>query len=144
MLKLISKFGLLITILIIIYLFISGSVFTSSPFVIAGQLLAVGLNVWARLAFKKGQFSINAEPKEGTLLRTGPYKIIRHPMYAAALLFIWSSILGHLSIINVIIGLIGTSVATIRITEEEKLLQSQYPDYVQYIQRTKRIIPLIF
>ena len=144
MIKLISKLGLLITILIILYLFISGSVFTSSPFVIAGQLLAVGLNIWARLSFKKGQFSINAEPKEGTLLNTGPYKIIRHPMYAAALLFIWSSIFGHLSIINVIIGLVGTSVATIRITEEEKLLQSQYPDYIQYTNKTKRIIPFIF
>lgn len=144
MLKLISKFGLLITILIILYLFISGNVFTSSPFVIAGQLLAVALNVWARLAFKKGQFSINAEPKEGTLLNAGPYKIIRHPMYAAALLFIWASIFGHLSIVNVIIGLAGTSVAIIRISEEEKLLKSQYPDYQQYAQKTKRIIPFIF
>jgi len=144
MIKLVSKFGLLITILIILYLFISGNVFTSSPFVIAGQLLAVGLNVWARLAFKKGQFSINAEPKEGTLLNTGPYKIIRHPMYAAALLFIWSSILGHLSIANVIIGLVGTSVAIIRIIVEEKFLKSKYSGYIQYTQKTKRIIPFIF
>ena len=144
MIKLVSKFGLLITILIILYLFISGNVFTSSPFVIAGQLLAVALNIWARLAFKKGQFSIHAEPKEGTLLNIGPYKFIRHPMYAAALLFIWSSILGHLSIANVIIGLAGTSVAIIRIIEEEKLLKSKYSDYIQYTKQTKRIIPLVF
>ena len=144
MVKLISKFGLLITILIILYLFISGNVFSTFPLVIVGQLLAVVLNIWARVSFQKGQFSVHAEPKEGTLLRTGPYKIIRHPMYAAALLFIWSSIFGHLSIMNVIIGLIGTSVAVIRIVVEEKLLKSQYPDYIQYTNKTKRIIPFIF
>jgi protein-S-isoprenylcysteine O-methyltransferase Ste14 len=144
MVKLISKFGLLITILIILYLFISGNVFTTLPLIIVGQLLAVVLNIWARVSFQKGQFSVHAEPKEGTLLRTGPYKIIRHPMYAAALLFIWSSIFGHLSIMNVIIGLIGTSVAVIRIVVEEKLLKSQYPDYIQYVQKTKSIIPFIF
>ncbi len=144
MVKLISKFGLLITILIILYLFISGNVFTTLPLIIVGQLLAVVLNIWARVSFQKGQFSVHAEPKEGTLLRTGPYKFIRHPMYAAALLFIWSSIFGHLSIMNVIIGLIGTSVAVIRIVVEEKLLKSQYPDYIQYVQKTKRIIPFIF
>ena len=144
MLKLISKFGLLLTILIILYLFISGNVFTTSAFVIAGQLIAIALNIWARVSFQKGQFSVHAEPTEGTLLRTGPYKIIRHPMYAAALLFIWSSVLGHLSTVNVILGLFATSVAAIRIVTEEKLLKSQYPDYVQYKQKTKRIIPFIF
>jgi len=141
--KLISKFGLLITILIILYFLISGNVFSSSPFVIAGQLLAVALGIWARLTIQKGQFSIHAEPGEGTLLATGPYRVIRHPMYAAALLLIWSSILGHLSIINVVIGLIGTGVAAIRIVTEEKFLQVEYPDYAEYSNKTKRIIPFI-
>ncbi|HKI77626.1 MAG TPA: isoprenylcysteine carboxylmethyltransferase family protein [Ignavibacteriaceae bacterium] len=144
MIKLISKFSLLLTILTVLYLFISGNVFASSPFVIAGQLLAVALNIWSRLSFQKGQFSVHAEPKEGTLLNKGPYQFIRHPMYAAALLFIWSSIFGHLSFINVIIGLVATGVAVIRITVEERLLQSQYPDYLQYAKKTNRIIPFIF
>jgi len=143
MMKLISKFSLLIVILIVLYLFISGNVFSPSPLVIAGQLLAVALNIWARASFQNGQFSIHAEPGEGTLLNAGPYNIIRHPMYSATLLFIWSSILGHLSVINVIIGLIGTSVAIIRITNEEELLKAQFPDYDEYSRKTKRIIPFI-
>jgi protein-S-isoprenylcysteine O-methyltransferase Ste14 len=143
MMKLISKFALLITILAILYFLISGNLFSPSPFVIAGQLLAVALSIWARRSFQAGQFSINAEPAEGTLLLTGPYQVIRHPMYTSAMLLVWSSILGHLSIINVVIGLIVTGVIAVRIVTEEQFLQARYPDYAEYSRKTKRIIPFI-
>ncbi|MCG2786567.1 MAG: isoprenylcysteine carboxylmethyltransferase family protein [Anaerolineae bacterium] len=143
MMKLISKFALLVTILAILYFLISGNLFSTSPFVIAGQLLAVALSIWARRSFKAGQFSIHPEPVAGMLLSSGPYRFIRHPMYAAVLLLIWSSILGHLSIINVVIGLIVTGTVTIRIMTEEHFLQAHYPDYSEYSRKTKRIIPFM-
>jgi protein-S-isoprenylcysteine O-methyltransferase Ste14 len=141
--KLISKFALLITILAILYLLISGNLLSSSPLVIAAQLLAVALGIWARRSFQAGQFSIHAEPEKGTLISTGPYQYIRHPMYAFALLLIWSGILGHLSTVNVVIGLIVTVVASIRMVTEEQFLQERYPDYAEYARKTKRIIPFI-
>lgn len=143
MMKLISKFALLITILAILYLLISGNLFTNSPFVIAGQLLAFALSIWARRSFQEGQFSIHPEPVGGNLLSSGPYQVIRHPMYAAALLLIWSSILGHLSIINIMIGLIVTGTVAIRIMTEEQFLQARYPGYAEYSRKTKRIIPFM-
>jgi protein-S-isoprenylcysteine O-methyltransferase Ste14 len=141
--KLIAKFALHILILAILYLLISGNLLSPSPLVIAAQLLAVALSFWARRSFQVGQFRIQAEPKEGPLLSSGPYQLIRHPMYAAALLLIWSSILGHLSIITMIIGLIVTSGISIRIVTEEQLLRAQFPDYAEYSRKTKRIIPFI-
>ena len=141
--KLISKFALLITILAILYLLILGNLFSSSPFVIAGQLLSVALSVLARRSFQAGQFSIHAEPTEGALLFSGPYKVIRHPMYAAMLLFIWSGILGHLSIINSVIGLLLIGIIAIRIMTEEQYLLARYPSYKEYSSKTKRIIPMI-
>lgn len=143
MMKLISKFALLVTILAILYLLISGNLFTRSPFVIAGQVLAVALSIWSRRSFRAGQFSIHAEPVGGTLLSSGPYRVIRHPMYAAALLLIWSSILEHLSILNVVVGVIVTGTVAIRIITEEQLLRARYPDYVEYSRKTKRIIPFV-
>jgi protein-S-isoprenylcysteine O-methyltransferase Ste14 len=143
MMKLLSKLALLITILALLYFLISGTLFTSSPFVIAGQLLAVALSIWARRSFQGGQFSIHAEPVEGSLLSTGPYQVIQHPMYAAAMLLVWSSILGHLSIINVVIGLIVTGAIAVRIVTEEQFLQARYPDYAEYSRKTKRIIPFV-
>jgi len=141
--KLVSKFALLILIIAILYLLISRSLLSPSPFVIVGQLLAIALSIWARRSFQTGQFSIDAEPAEGTLLATGPYQFIRHPMYTSALLFVWSSILGHLSFITVIMGLMVTSVIAVRIVTEEQFLRTRFPDYAEYSHKTKRIIPFI-
>lgn len=139
--KSISKFALLILIVAIMYLLISGNLLSPSPFVIAAQSGAVVLSIWARRSFQAGQFSIHADPKEGQLLRTGPYQFIRHPMYAAALLLIWSSILGHASLINAVMGVIVTGVIVIRIATEERFLRTRYPDYAEYSRKTRRIIP---
>jgi len=141
--KLISRFALLILIIVILYLLISGNLLSRSPFIIAGQLLAIALGIWARQSFQGRQFSIHAEPVEGPLLLTGPYHFIRHPMYTFALLFVWISILGHLSLITIVIGLIVTGVITIRIVTEEQFLCERYPDYAEYKLKTRRIIPFI-
>lgn len=141
--KRIANFALPVLILAILFLMVTGNFFSSSPFVIAAQVLAVALMIWARRSFKAGQFSINAEPKEGSLMSNGPYRFIRHPMYAAALLLIWSSVLGHPSTLTVIIGLIVTFSILYRIGVEEQYLREHFSDYEEYASRTRRIIPYL-
>jgi protein-S-isoprenylcysteine O-methyltransferase Ste14 len=143
LMKLISKFALLVLIMAILYLLISGNLLSGSPLIISGQLLAIALGIWARQSFQKGQFNIHAEPAAGPLLLTGPYQFIRHPMYAFALLLVWISILGHLSFITVAVGLMVTGVIAVRIVTEEQLLRARYPDYAEYARQTRRIIPFI-
>ncbi|MEJ2747482.1 MAG: isoprenylcysteine carboxylmethyltransferase family protein [Anaerolineae bacterium] len=142
--KLISKSALLLLILAILFMLISGSLLSWSPIVIAGQLLAVVLAVWARRSFGTAQFNIHAEPISKSLISKGPYRFIRHPMYAAALLLIWASISGHVSPLTIIMGILVTMAIIVRIITEEKLLQISYPDYTAYAGRTKRIIPFVF
>jgi len=143
MMKLISKFALLILIIAILYLLISGNLLSRSPFIIAGQVMAVALGIWARQSFQGKQFTIHAEPVGGSLVLTGPYRFVRHPMYTFALLFVWTSILGHLSLITVAIGLIVAGVIAIRIVTEEQFLRARYPDYAAYARKTRRVIPFI-
>ena len=143
MIKFISKSALLILVIAILYLILSKNLLSSSPPVIAGQLLAIALSIWARRSFRGGQFSIHAQPVERPLLLIGPYQFIRHPMYTAALLLVWSGILGHVSVITLIIGLIVTGIISIRIGVEEQFLRAYYPDYTEYALKTKRIIPFI-
>ena len=141
--KLISKFALLILVIAILYLLISANLLSPSPLIIAGQLSAIALGIWARRSFLGGRFSIHAEPVERPLLSIGPYRFIRHPMYTAALLLVWSSILGHFSLLNVGIGLIVTVNIAIRIVTEERFLRTRYPDYAEYSRKTRRIIPFV-
>lgn len=142
--KYISKYALLILLISIIILLITGNFLSESPFIIVGQLLCVGFSIWARRSFQKNQFNIHAEPLSGLLITKGPYKYVRHPMYTAALFLIWISIAGHFSILTVSIGVIVTTVITIRIISEEKLLSLQFPDYQNYRLKTKTIIPFLY
>lgn len=141
--KIISKIALPVLGIAILYLLLSGNFFSLSPFVIAGQLLAVAFSAWARRSFQGEQFSIQAEPIDGPMLRTGPYQAIRHPMYASALLLIWSSVFGHLSLVTTIIGFIVTCVIAVRIVTEDQFLRLHFPEYAEYARKTKRIIPFV-
>ena len=69
----------------IVLLGLTGNLFSSSPFVIAAQVAAVLLNVWARTSFKKGTFRVTAAPSGTSVITRGAYRLIRHPMYSAAL-----------------------------------------------------------
>ncbi len=142
--KRISQSALFILAAAIVLLALTGSLFSGSPLVIAGQVLALLLAAWARRSFAAAQFSIHAAPAGGGVISSGPYRYIRHPMYAAALLLLWVSIAGHLSPLTLGIGVGVTAVILIRIAAEETLLQASYPDYLAYAGQTKRILPFLF
>lgn len=140
--KTIAKCSLPITVLAGLYLLISGNLFSINLF-LAVQVLAIVLMPWARRSFQPGQFNIHAEPKEGRMISSGPYRFIRHPMYASALTIIWSGVLGHFSYLNLVIGVIVTVVISIRIMIEEQYLRAHFPDYLDFARKTKMIIPFI-
>jgi protein-S-isoprenylcysteine O-methyltransferase Ste14 len=138
------KYAAVVVILAILILIIRGDFFSPSPLIIAGQVAAVIIAFSARAAFRKQQFRTVAEPGDGPLVRNGPYRLIRHPMYASVLLLIWVGILGHLSVVNGIIGAVVTAVVVMRISIEEQLLRERYPEYAGYARQTKRMIPFIY
>jgi protein-S-isoprenylcysteine O-methyltransferase Ste14 len=138
-----SRFPLLVVIAALVLLAATHSLFSSSPFVVAAQAGAVVLLVWARRSFPKGTFRVEAAPGGQSVLRRGPYRFVRHPMYSGALLFLWAGIVSHLSIWNVVIGLAVTLSAVGRIVAEERLLRSRYPEYDAYARSTKALIPFI-
>ena len=138
-----SQLPLLAVVAAIIFLAATRSLLSTNPVVIVLQLAAVGMNIWSRRSFPPATFRVSAAPGGPTLIRRGPYRIIRHPMYASALLFIWAAILSHLSAVTVAVGVIVTSIAGARVMAEERLLREQFPDYGQYARTTKAIIPFV-
>ncbi|MCA1790286.1 MAG: hypothetical protein LC667_10645 [Thioalkalivibrio sp.] len=139
-----SAVPLVLVVAAIVALGVTGNLFVSSPFVIAAQVLAVGLSVWARRSFPKGTFRVSAAPSSSPIIRRGPYRFIRHPMYSAALLFVWAAVVSHLSVLTLAIGIALTVVVTARVIVEERLLSSQFPEYRDYARSTKAVVPYLF
>lgn len=77
-----------------------------------------------------------------TLVTSGPYRWIRHPMYSAALLLIIATALLTANLIVVICGLaIFTLLAARSRTEEERLIEKFGASYRDYQRRTGRFFP---
>lgn len=117
-----------------------------SPFLpaIVAQVAAFILMIWARRTFGGRSFHLGADPSEGGLVTTGPYRFVRHPIYTAVCLFVWASAVGSPAIRTVLLALLVTIGAVVRSICEEHLLLRRYPDYAVYSRNTKRMIPFVF
>jgi protein-S-isoprenylcysteine O-methyltransferase Ste14 len=143
-LKFFSVVGYVIMVLAIVPLVYFHGIFSWSTPVIVIQLFAAGLMVWARVTFGKRSFHYSADPTKGGLVTDGPYKYLRHPIYAAILYFSMAGVAGNWSWQNLaLFGAICVG-AGVRILCEERLVVMDYPEYVEYAKRTKRIVPLVF
>jgi len=119
------------------------AIFGAGPITITIQIIAVLLMVWARLTFGIRSFHGTANPTAGGLVTTGPYRYIRHPIYAAILYFLWAGIAAHPSLVALAVVLLATAFTAVRIVAEEKLLVTMYPEYGGYARVTKRLVPFV-
>jgi protein-S-isoprenylcysteine O-methyltransferase Ste14 len=128
----------------VVGLLIGHALFSYSPLVIAVQVIALGLMLWARLTFGRRSFHIAATPTQGALVTTGPYRYIRHPIYTAVCLFCLPGAWSNGSTLSVVAILILLTGAVMRILAEEHLLFGKYPEYREYAVTTKRMVPYVF
>jgi protein-S-isoprenylcysteine O-methyltransferase Ste14 len=131
----------------VVALLLDHAVFSKMAVGIAIQVAAALLMVWARLTFGLRSFHAAANPTEGGLVTSGPYRYWRHPIYAAILIFVWTGVLtqgGAPALIPVILAVVATITTGIRIMSEEKLLRATFPGYSEYSKRTRRLIPFVF
>ncbi len=141
MLKPLSIVGYLLMVGGLLALLALHCVFSPSPLAIVPQVAAAGLMVWARIEFGRRSFHFAANPTEGGLVTTGPYRLIRHPIYSAVCLFTAGGVATHWSGYAAIFGAVVAAGAVIRLRCEEILLIRKYPGYAEYSRRTKRLIP---
>ena len=120
------------------------ALFSSSPLVIVLQVFAFLLFLWARITFGRRSYHVVANPTEGGLVTGGPYRYIRHPIYAAFCLFASAGAAAHWSLSAGLCGGLVLASAVIRIYCEETLVAARYPEYAQYAARTWRMIPYVY
>ncbi len=93
----------------------------------------------------KFNFNIAPDLKTGAIfVYKGPYRYIRHPMYATIIVSLICLIINYFTIIRFIIYLILLIVLIIKMKFEENILLKEFDDYKDYVKRTKKIIPFVF
>ena len=143
-LRFVSLAGYFILATAVVILVLEHSILADGYPLLGIQCLAVALMVWARITFGRRSFHASADPTAGGLMTAGPYRFIRHPIYASVLYFVWAAVLSHLSAVNFLCGMVGTLGVAIRVYAEEKLLLDRYPEYAGYAARTSRFVPFLF
>lgn len=108
--------------------------------------MGVSLRFWGILHLKS-QFTRHVTVREGDeIVSSGPYRMLRHPLYTALLLIGIGMALFCTSLIAAVLGgavVIWTLLK--RISYEEKLLVEKFgPEYVQWMKRRARLIPFIY
>ena len=142
-LRIASILGYLLIVVALVALILLRSILADSVITGILQIAGFALMFWARVTFGKRSFHLAANPTEGGLVTTGPYRFVRHPIYASVLLFTLAGVLTRISLESISCTIVLTIGIAIRIYAEEKMVVLRYPEYVEYASRTKRIIPFI-
>jgi protein-S-isoprenylcysteine O-methyltransferase len=103
------------------------------------------LAIWARFSLG-GNWSATVTIKAGhTLVRRGPYALVRHPIYSGLLL----ALLGTVLLFNQVRCLLALALIVLmlasKIRMEERFMAEQFgAEYVAYKQRVKALIPFVW
>jgi protein-S-isoprenylcysteine O-methyltransferase Ste14 len=116
--------------------------------VLGGVIIVLGFGVTVRVLLENSFAApvVRVQTERGQyVIDTGPYALVRHPMYATALLFLagmplllgsWAAFIG---VALIFLGMALRSVA------EENLLRRELPGYAAYMQKVRyRFIPYIW
>jgi protein-S-isoprenylcysteine O-methyltransferase Ste14 len=103
----------------------------------------IAFAIWARIHLGRNWGMPMDQKAEPELVTSGPYRLVRHPIYSGLLLAVVGTALAT-SLIALIIALPLTGYFYFAGSEEEKNLTAAFPEeYPAYKSRTKMLIPFV-
>lgn len=151
------RWSFIVALLVIILVFVLGT-FESDALalrVIPGSFLAgitgvvltlfgLGFSGWARHHLGR-YWSSMVEVKVGhRLIRTGPYRIVRNPMYTGILIAFTGAAIAIGEIFAFVALAIGIASILMKIKAEEQILTEKFgEEYLQYKREVKALIPFV-
>ena len=101
------------------------------------------------LTFRENPYlspAVRVQTERGqSVISTGPYRYVRHPMYAAVIPFVLGTALLLGSWYGLISGLILVIGIAFRAVQEERVLQAELPGYDAYMAQVRyRLIPYVW
>jgi protein-S-isoprenylcysteine O-methyltransferase Ste14 len=97
------------------------------------------------LGLGSSNLSIFPHPKDdATLVQTGPYAVVRHPIYAGLIVGAIGWALLNVSLVTLIYAAALFVFFDIKSRREERWLVEKFPEYAAYRTRVRKLIPFIY
>jgi protein-S-isoprenylcysteine O-methyltransferase Ste14 len=129
---------------LIIYIGVSGNILPVNSAMFILELICIVTGVWAMTEMK---FRFNIFPsliKNSFLITSGPFSYVRNPMYSATIFITLIWIINDFSYLRLSAWILLIIVLNIKIIFEEEVLSKEFPDYNNYKNKTKKLIPFIY
>ncbi|HUO50096.1 MAG TPA: isoprenylcysteine carboxylmethyltransferase family protein [Candidatus Paceibacterota bacterium] len=106
-------------------------------------ILGIGIAIWARVHLGRNWSPVPTLKEEHELVTSGPYKLIRHPIYTGILLAAFGSAIVTPTWLIVFVIILVMFVWRVHV--EERLMLQQFPtQYPEYKKRTWALIPYVW
>lgn len=88
--------------------------------------------------------SFSILPESRRLVTSGPYQVVRHPLYLAEAVATLGALIAFLSPWAFLLVAVQIALQIVRIHFEEKTLSETFPEYKDYAKKTWRLIPGVY
>jgi protein-S-isoprenylcysteine O-methyltransferase Ste14 len=115
--------------------------------VLLGDALVIAGFYFISIVYRENTFtSATIEvAKDQKVISTGPYAVVRHPMYAGALLYLLGTPLALGSYWGLVVFGVVLLLLLWRLFDEERFLSRNLPGYTEYCQRVRhRLVPFVW
>jgi protein-S-isoprenylcysteine O-methyltransferase Ste14 len=135
-----------VAIIAAVYILFSGPLFIQNIPILLTQVFGILLIVWAVLSINLNKHHGGTHTlSQGYFLVTkGPYEIIRHPIYAGALLFFSGYVQGAPNLLRYLVFMIFFIAIIMKMIHEEKIIEEHVKDYAPYKKKTHKLIPYLY
>jgi protein-S-isoprenylcysteine O-methyltransferase Ste14 len=105
--------------------------------------LGLGFAIWARLHIGRNWGTPMTEKREPELVTSGPYRLVRHPIYSGILLASVGTAVALNWVWLTVVGLAGIYFVYSAMAEERYLAEQFPEEYPRYKRSTKMLVPFV-